>query len=114
MDIMRRIMLCTIFSVGFVVPFGKVADANHATLKVVNNSSSSIIRFYASPYWYPKYTGDRLGKYVIYPGQYWYVDLSDQETNNCIYDVKVILQNRQTLEYSEINVCEKTLTIYNK
>lgn len=103
----------TIFSTSFVVLFGKIADADHATLKVVNDSSSPITRFYASPYWYKKYTGDRLGNYVIYPGQYWVVDLSDGNTNNCIYDVKVILKNGQIFE-DRIDVCGETLTIYDK
>jgi len=110
---LSRMILVTAFSTGVLGLFANMVNANHATLKVVNVSSSSIIRFYASPYWYKKYTGDRLDDYVIRPGQHWYVDLSDEKTNNCLYDVKAVMRNGQVFE-DRIDVCGKILTIYDK
>jgi hypothetical protein len=63
--------------------------------------------------WAEIYSSDLLGDYVIRPGQHWYVDLSDRETNNCLYDVKVIMRNGQIFE-DRIDVCGQTLTIYGK
>jgi peptidoglycan/xylan/chitin deacetylase (PgdA/CDA1 family) len=110
---LSRMALTTVFSTSLVVLFANVASATHATLKVVNSSSSPILKFYAAPYWDKTYPPDRLGNYIIYPGQYWSVDLSDGKTNNCLYDVKVMLKNGQIFE-DRIDVCDRTLTIYDK
>jgi len=112
---LSRMSLVTVFSTGLLGLFANanVVNATHATLRVENDSSSSIVRFYASPYWAETYSGDLLGSYVIRPGQYWIVDLSDADTNNCIYDVKAILRNGQIFE-DRVNVCGRALTIYDR
>lgn len=110
---LSRMILVATFSTGLLSLLPTVANATHATLKVVNDSSSSIIQFYAAPYWTKRYGSDRLGTYIIRPGQYWYVDLSDGETDNCLYDVKVILKNGQIFE-DRLDVCNGTLNIYDK
>jgi hypothetical protein len=106
-------ILSTIFSASIIALFSNAAYANHATLKIVNNSSSPIVKFYASPYWYKRYTVDLLGDSVIYPEQQWSVDLSDGETENCIYDTKTILKNGQVFE-GEMNVCTRQLIISDR
>jgi hypothetical protein len=113
MSKVSQMILGTVFSASLLSLFASVVNATHATLRVENRSSSSIMRFYASPYWAETYTRDLLGNYTIRPGQHWYVDLSDAETNNCIYDVKVIMRNGQIFE-DQINVCGQTLTIYDQ
>jgi hypothetical protein len=110
MSKLSRMVCVTVFSTSLLGLFASRVNANHATLRVVNNSSSSIVKFYSSPYWARRYSSDRLGNYVIRPGEYWVVDLSDGETNNCLYDVKVIMRNGQIFE-DRIDVCGKTLTI---
>lgn len=112
MSRLRQTISATVFGTCLVLSFADIADANHATLKVVNVSSSSIVRFYASPYWYERYI-ELLGGRAIYPGQYWYIDLSDGETNNYIYDLKVVLKNGKVFEDRE-NVCGNTITIYDR
>jgi hypothetical protein len=106
-------ILSTMFSVSIIALFGNPAYANHATLQIVNNSSFPIVRFYASPYWYKRYGSDLLGDQVIYPGQQWSVDLSDGETQNCIYNTKTILKNGQVFE-GEMNVCTRQLIISDR
>lgn len=113
MSKLSRMVFATVFSTSLLGLFASIVNANHATLKVVNTSSSPIIKFYASPYWAKRYSSDRLGNYIIYPGEEWSVDLSDGETDNCIYDVKVIMRNGRIFE-DRINVCGKVLTIYNR
>lgn len=110
MSKLSQMVLATVFSTSLLGLFASMVNANHATLKVVNNSSSSIIKFYADPYWSKRYSSDRLADYIIRPGQQWTVDLSDQETNNCLYDVKVMLRNGRIIE-DRIDVCGKILTI---
>lgn len=111
MSKLGRMVLATVFSTSLLGLYASMVNANHATLKVVNNSSSSIIKFYASPYWAKTYPSDRLGDYIIRPGEVWSVDLSERDTN-CLYDVKVVLRNGKIFE-DRMNVCGKTLNIYD-
>lgn len=109
-----KLVLITVLSALLLGLFGRNANADHATLKVVNTTSWNIVGFYASPYWHTTYnTGNLLGNYVIGLGEYWYVDLSDGRTDNCIYDVKVVLQNGMATEIRK-NVCGTTLTVYER
>jgi hypothetical protein len=109
----NMMLFSAVLSASIMAPFGNIANANHATLKVVNDSSYPIMKFFASPYWYKRYTRDLLGDYKINPGQTWTIDLSDGDSNNCIYDVKAVLRNGQVFE-DRINVCSKVLTIYDR
>lgn len=65
---LSRMTLTTVFSTNLLCLYASVVNATHATLRVENDSSPPIIRFYASPYWAETYSWDLVGNYVIYPG----------------------------------------------
>lgn len=85
-------------------------DGQQRWINVVNNSGTTIREFYMTDVDTRGWGDDRLGQNVIEPGEsYRILPTARQRARGyCMYDMKLVLANGQSLERREVNLCQVT------
>ena len=91
------------------------ADAQRADrhVRIINETSHTITRFYASNIAVTDWQEDILGDDVLKPGQDVNINIDDG-TGHCKYDFKAVFDNGQSLVKRNVNVCEITSYRYTE
>jgi hypothetical protein len=76
-------------------------------VRIINETSRTITRFYASNIAVNSWQEDILGDDVLKPGQDVNINIDDG-TGHCKYDFKAVFDNGRSLVKHNINVCQIT------
>jgi hypothetical protein len=101
---MRLACLIAVMALGLASTAVAAPDGKNRKVMIENVSSQSIRELYASPVTAGTWEEDMLGDRTIPPG----ADLSaniDNGTNECNYDMKVVMANGTAIERRAVNVC---------
>lgn len=79
-------------------------DGKNRKVLVENISSETINNLYASPITAKTWEEDLFGSRTLAPGQSISANI-DNGTNECHYDLKVVLSNGKSFEHRNVNVC---------
>jgi hypothetical protein len=79
-------------------------DGKNRKVVVQNVSSQAIYNLYASPVTAKTWEEDLLGQGTIPAGGNKTANI-DNGTNECMYDLKVIMANGKAFEHRQVNVC---------
>jgi hypothetical protein len=79
-------------------------DGKNRKVTVQNLSSQTVRELYASPITATIWEEDLLGQRTLSAGQSISANI-DNGTNECYYDLKVVLANGKAMEQRKINVC---------
>jgi hypothetical protein len=104
---MRKLsLLAAAFAVTAFIPASSSAatDGKNRKIVVENISSHTVRELYASPQTAKTWEEDLLGQRTLTAGQKISANI-DNGTNECYYDLKVVLDNGKAMEQRKINVC---------
>lgn len=79
-------------------------DGKNRKVTVQNISSQTINSLYASPATAKTWEEDLLGQRTLAAGASILANI-DNGTNECIYDLKVVMAGGKTFEHRQVNVC---------
>jgi hypothetical protein len=79
-------------------------DGKNRKVMVQNVSSQTVNNLYASPVTAKTWEEDLLGQRTLTAGQSIQANI-DNGTNECMYDLKVVMANGKTFEHRQVNVC---------
>lgn len=79
-------------------------DGKNRKVTVENVGTQTVRELYASPITSTTWEEDLLGQKTLGPGQSISANI-DNGTNECYYDLKVVLGNGKAFEERKINVC---------
>ncbi|HEX5183306.1 MAG TPA: hypothetical protein VFW19_09165 [Allosphingosinicella sp.] len=79
-------------------------DGKNRKVMVQNISSQTVNSLYASPATSKTWEEDLLGQRTLAAGASVQANI-DNGTNECIYDLKVVMANGKTFEHRQVNVC---------
>jgi hypothetical protein len=79
-------------------------DGKNRKVTVENLSSQTVRELYASPITAKTWEEDLLGQRTLTSGQSISANI-DNGTNECYYDLKVVLANGKAFEQRKVNVC---------
>lgn len=79
-------------------------DGKNRKVMVQNISSQTINNLYASPITAKTWEEDLLGQRTLTAGSSVEANI-DNGTNECMFDLKVIMANGKTFEHRQVNVC---------
>jgi hypothetical protein len=79
-------------------------DGKNRKVMVTNVSSQAVYNLYASPITAKTWEEDLLGQRTLAAGASIEANI-DNGTNECMYDLKVILANGKAFEHRRVNVC---------
>jgi len=74
-------------------------------VEIVNDTSYTIVEFYASNVGENVWEEDILGRDMLAPGESVVINIDDG-TGHCLYDFKAVFEDGDELEKGRINVCE--------
>ena len=83
------------------------ADAYDRRIVLVNHSSQTIARFYASNVGADNWQEDILGRSTVRPGQQVRINLNDG-SGYCRFDFRTVAASGEVLVRRNVNVCEVT------
>ena len=108
----RAALLCatTIAAVALTTT-GANADNEDRRVRIINNTSYTMQRFYASNVDTDDWEEDILGNDVLRPGRSVTINIDDG-TGHCMYDFKAVFSNGRSLVRQGINVCRITSYTY--
>lgn len=84
---------------------GAASAAENRHVEIVNHTKHTITHFYASNTGSNDWEEDILGKDELAPGESIDIDIDDG-TGKCKFDFKAVFADGDSLEKSNINVCE--------
>jgi hypothetical protein len=84
--------------------FAASTDGKNRKVMVQNISSQTINSLYASPATAKTWEEDLLGQRTLAAGASVQANI-DNGTNECIYDLKVVMAGGKTFEHRQVNVC---------
>jgi hypothetical protein len=79
-------------------------DGKNRKVLVQNVSSQQVNNLYASPITAKTWEEDLLGQRVLAAGSSIEANI-DNGTNQCMFDLKVVMANGKTFEHRAVNVC---------
>src|SRR5438105_3657808 len=79
-------------------------DGKNRKVLVQNVSSQTVRELYASPVTAKTWEEDLLGQRTLTAGQSISANI-DNGTNECMYDLKVVMANGKAFEHRQVNVC---------
>ena len=79
-------------------------DGKNRKVMVQNISTQTVRELYASPVTAKTWEEDLLGQRTLTAGQSISADI-DNGTNECMYDLKVVMANGKELVHRQVNVC---------
>ena len=97
---MRLLLLAS-----FMLVACTAANAEDRRIKLINESSSTIVEFHASNVGQSGFEEDILGKRVVAPGESIVVNLDDG-SGYCKFDFLTVMRNGQKVVKRNVNVCE--------
>ena len=101
----RAALLCaTTLAAVALSTTGANADNEDRRVRIINNTSYTMQRFYASNVDTDDWEEDILGNDVLRPGCSVVVNIDDG-TGHCMYDFKAVFSNGRSLVRQGINVC---------
>ncbi|HEY4251282.1 MAG TPA: hypothetical protein VGM87_08775 [Roseomonas sp.] len=86
-----------------------MAQSTDPSFNLVNRSGRTIMEAYASPASESNWGADRLGRDVVQNGQSYAIRLPQGE---CVYDVRVVYQDRTSEERRNLNTCQITDVVF--
>jgi hypothetical protein len=90
---------------GAIAPSGANAEDRH--VRIINETSHTIVRFYASNVEKGSWEEDILGDQVLRPGGSVRINIDDG-SGHCQYDFKAVFNDGDSLTRNGINVCNIT------
>lgn len=81
------------------------ASAADRRVEISNDTSYTIVEFYASNVGEKAWEEDILGRDMLAPGESVVINIDDG-TGHCLYDFKAVFEDGDELEKGRINVCE--------
>src|SRR5581483_445455 len=84
--------------------FAASTDGKNRKVVVQNISSQTVNNLYASPITAKTWEEDLLGQRTLAAGASIQANI-DNGTNECMYDLKVVMANGKTFEHRQVNVC---------
>ena len=108
----RAALLCaaTVLAVGMTTTSAN-ADNEDRRVRLINGTSYTMLRFYASNVDTDDWEEDILGNDVLRPGQSVMVNIDDG-TGHCMFDFKAVFNNGRSLVRQGVNVCRITSYTY--
>jgi hypothetical protein len=106
MRLMRRGLPAALLSLALVAP--ALAQTSDPSFRINNRSGRTIMEVYVSSSAVSSWGPDRLGANVLQPGQTLVVRLP---MGQCVNDIRLVMQNGQSLERRQVNTC--AITDYN-
>ena len=79
-------------------------DGKNRKVMVTNISSQTVNNLYASPITAKTWEEDLLGQRTLAAGASVQANI-DNGTNECMFDLKVVMANGKTFEHRQVNVC---------
>jgi hypothetical protein len=79
-------------------------DGKNRKVMVQNVSSQQVNNLYASPVTAKTWEEDLLGQRTLAAGSSIEANI-DNGTNECMFDLKVVMANGKTFEHRQVNVC---------
>jgi hypothetical protein len=79
-------------------------DGKNRKVTVTNVSSQAVYNLYASPVTAKTWEEDLLGQRTLAAGASISANI-DNGTNECMFDLKVVLANGKAFEHRQVNVC---------
>jgi hypothetical protein len=106
-------LLVAVAVLTFCLASPSAAQAQDRHVKVINETSHSMIHFYASNVSRPGWEEDILGRAVLLP-DYWVNVNIDDGTGYCHFDLKAVFSDGSDAIRYNVNVCQvETWTIYD-
>lgn len=102
---MRKYLSLAALAVFFLAATMAGASAYDRHVVIVNNTSYTIVEFYASSTGVKSWQEDILGSDVLYSGQQVRINIDDG-TGYCKYDFKAVYEDGDVSISDGINVCE--------
>ncbi len=96
---------------GTLTPSGASAEDRH--VRIINETSHTMTRFYASNVEKGSWEEDILGDRVLKPGQSVNVNIDDG-SGHCLFDFRADFTDGDTLTRNRINVCETSTYRYTE
>ena len=81
------------------------AEAYDRRVRLINDSSRTIVSFYASNEDSDQWEEDILGRRVVPPGDEILINVDDG-TGHCIFDFKAVMRGGATVVRRSLNVCQ--------
>lgn len=106
--LLRRILVAAALGL-FALPV--LAQSNDPSFNLVNRSGQTIMEAYASPATDDNWGVDRLGRNVLPNGRSLALRLPAGE---CVYDVRVVYQDRRAEERRGVNTCQITDVVFGQ
>ena len=86
------------------VSFGSYALALDRRIRLINDSSDTIVEFHASNTGRGRWEEDILGQQVVPPGRSVVINLNDG-SGYCRFDFKTVMENGKSLVKRNVNIC---------
>ena len=108
----RAALLCaTTLAAVALSTTGANADNEDRRVRIINNTSYTMQRFYASNVDTDDWEEDILGVDTLCPGRSLVVNIDDG-TGHCMFDFKAVFNNGRSLVRQGVNVCRITSYTY--
>jgi hypothetical protein len=89
------------------------ASADQRDFRLVNESSSTIMRLYVSPASADRWGADQLGDDVVRPGSTFTLRFSEgQFQNRCVFDLRIVNASGSATEERGVNLCSTSTVTY--
>ena len=85
--------------------FAAPASAEDRRVNIINETSYTIVEFYASNVGENEWEEDILGRDMLAPDETVLINIDDG-TGHCLYDFKAVFEDGDELVKTRINVCE--------
>jgi hypothetical protein len=105
-------VLAMVAAVAMVALGSQVARADERDFTLVNNSSSTIVELYVGPSSSDDWGSDILGAQVLGPGQQVNIYFTRFNAGQCIYDLKVVLDDGSSASLYGVDLCNTTVISY--
>ena len=108
----RTALACTALALAAATTFAGPANALDRNVKIINETSYDIVRFYGSNVGADSWQEDILGQDGLYSGKSVTVNFDD-ESGYCVFDFKAVFSDGDEVVSNRINVCEVGTYRYN-
>ncbi|WP_374248245.1 hypothetical protein [Thermomonas sp.] len=112
MTFLRSSILAASVAVVIGLALSGQADAADRRVRIVNNTSYTMVRFYASRVSSGSWEEDILGESTLRPGRSVRIDIDDG-SGACVYDFKAVFSDGDAVIREGVNVCKVGEYTYN-
>jgi hypothetical protein len=97
----------SIATLAFTLSTSDIAAAQDRRVRIINGTSTTVTRFYASNTSRGNWEEDILGRSVLPSGRSVMINIDDG-SGACMFDFRAVLANGRTVEAYGLNVCRIT------